>query len=319
MDFIYFLENTTLNQIITSPSLNVLDVQKFDNINFSNFCPLCEKDTTFNTSINIEDRNAFNLNIGSYRPVEHSGASIDFSKTPRSYFSISQNMFYFNKNKDRYINYSFTLKCSCQQCNVHNTYFLINVQSLTNNNDFTDKEDRFYKDSISDFIISKKGIYPLQDLKLNKSVQKFLDRESSGWYYKANKCLNEGLAIGAFAYFRRIIEKELLHIVEFVKKVNPDKSVEVEELINEYNNGGKKANILYEGILKYLPASLQSLGDNPIKILYKKTSGGLHEYDEERCTELSNSINKLLEFVIEKLYEEREQVSIVKNIIKDLK
>lgn len=310
-----FFENATINELISTSSSNVLNIHTFNNITFSNYCSICNEKTTFKSNISRQDIDNFEISSNKKstslptRPTIKTELFIELSKT----------MYYLDQDKNRFIDFTFTIKCECQQCQVHNSYFLVNIQSKTYCSDFFNTQSKFYENSLSDFIISKKGVYPLQDLTLNKSVQKFLDRESSGWYYKANKCLNEGLAIGSFAYFRRIIEKELLHIVEFVKKVNPDKSDEVEKLINEYNNGGKKANILYDGIFKYLPASLQSLGDNPIKILYNKTSGGLHEYDEEHCTELSNSINKLLEFVIEKLYEEREQVSIVKNIIKDLK
>jgi hypothetical protein len=312
MNFVSFFETASLNEEITISSTDVLFLERFNNIAFSNNCLICKKTTTFKTNIDQCSISEFEISeqVMGHTSIGHNSARI-------KYFNLKSKMYYLDHDRNRNINFSFMIKCQCQQCKIHHTYFLINVQS-NSSIAYSNEHNLFKKDSLPNFILSKRGIYPFQDLKLNKKVQKFLDRESNSWYYKGNKSLNEGLAIGAFAYFRRIIEKELLHIAEFVQKGNPDKNDEINTLIREYNSSGKKASILYEGIFKYLPTSLQGLGDNPIKKLYNKTSGGLHEFDEDKCMELSKSINTLLEFVIEKLYEEREEVSNIKKILKGL-
>ncbi|MDO5858948.1 hypothetical protein Q2490_16855 [Myroides odoratimimus] len=318
MDVKNFFENATFNEAFSTPSLEVLNLYTFNNITFSNYCPICDNKTTFSSIVNPNDITTYDSDLYDKSKHKPMFGGDNIVKTEPS-IKVSETMYYQDRDNNRFIDYTFTVKCECQQCKKHNIFFLLNVQTKDACVDPFNSGSKFSKKILPGFIVSKKGIHPQQDLKLNKTVQKFLDQESRGWYYKGNKCLNEGLAIGAFAYFRRIIEKELLHIVEFVKKVNPSKTVEIDAIIKGYNEGGKKASIIYDGIFKYLPSSLQGLGDNPIKVLYGKTSGALHEYNEEKCTELSKSINKLLEFVIEKLYEEREQVSEIKNILKDLK
>ena len=130
--------------------------------------------------------------------------------------------------------------------------------------------------------------------------------------------LNQNFGIGSFAYFRRIIEKELINIITDIKSLPDSHSVEIERLLVKHNENPKVSTI-YDNIFEHLPNSLKALGDNPIKLLYNQTSEGLHSLTEEECLEKANSIFQLLNFVIKKINEERSEIKNLREIIKGLK
>lgn len=77
--------------------------------------------------------------------------------------------------------------------------------------------------------------------------------------------------------------------------------------------------ILYNKSFSLLPNSLQSLGDNPLELLYKMTSKGLHNLSEQDCLKYADKIHILLDFVIRKIYEENSEILEIRDVIKKLK
>lgn len=120
-------------------------------------------------------------------------------------------------------------------------------------------------------------------------MEKYLDREYCHWYYKAKKSLEDNLGIGAFAYLRRIIQKELLSIVRDVSQLE-GANERMQSLVARHEKSSTP-HLIYEDIFDYLPKSLKALGDNPFKILYKQTSEGLHRLSENDCLELFHNSN----------------------------
>ena len=166
--------------------------------------------------------------------------------------------------------------------------------------------------------IEKVGVNPQTKLILDKTLTKYFDRETNNWYFKGKKAISENLGIGAFAYFRRIIEKELFSIVNDISKLNSSDSARIDSLIIDYNKHGK-VYPLYQNIFNYLPKSLQSLGDNPLELLYKQTSQGLHNITEQECLDKAAQIDLILTFVIKKINEEKSEILDVRNAMKLLK
>lgn len=165
--------------------------------------------------------------------------------------------------------------------------------------------------------LKKVGIFPEPKVEIDKRIQKYFDRETNNWYYKGIKLYSQNFGIGAFAYFRRIIEKELFKIFEDVSTL-PSTNSKLNKLIKEYNTTSQ-ISALYKNSLTLLPKSLQILGDNPFEILYRLTSQGLHNLKEEECLENANKIHKILDFVVIKINEEKSDLLEIRNIIKDLR
>lgn len=211
---------------------------------------------------------------------------------------------YYNM-KNEVLNYTMYCKGICQSCQETDIQFLFQV----------------YYDRIDDkevLKIMKVGIFPKVQVKPRIEVSKFFDRESNIWYFKGINAITENYGIGALAYFRRIIEKELLHIITEIKELPDSHGLEIQKLLNEHEQNSSLSSI-YENIFHHLPNSLKSLGDNPIKLLYNQTSEGLHSLTDDQALNKAKTIQKLLEFVIVKIYEERSQIRELKDAIKALK
>lgn len=224
-----------------------------------------------------------------------------------------------------YLNYTFEAIGTCQSCKKGKVYFLINVSSDKPISDIIYYAESIYLTEKSDtrhdntsIWAQKVGIYPEFRLKLNKQVDKFFDRESSGYYYKGIKAINDNFGIGALAYFRRIVEKELIHLIETIKELPDANKPMIQNLINEHSKNPTVSTI-YTAIFDYLPNSLKILGDNPIKLLYNQTSEGLHSMTESESLHKAENLLRLLEFVIIKIYEEKSTVKDIKDIMKELK
>ena len=169
----------------------------------------------------------------------------------------------------------------------------------------------------ANIFIEKIGLFPQQMIVIDSEIKKHFDRETNNWYFKALKSIQQNYGIGAFAYFRRIIEKELLKIVKEISELNAT-DPGLKKLLDEYQNTNQVYSI-YENIFELLPKSLQSLGNNPIKILYNQTSEGLHSLSEDECLSRSSSINLLLIFVMKKINEEKSEILKVREALRALK
>ena len=77
--------------------------------------------------------------------------------------------------------------------------------------------------------------------------------------------MKQNIGIGSFAYFRRIIEKELIKIVEEIKQLPESDTVEIQALLDEYQKYPKTYTV-NENIFNYLPNSLKDLGNNQKKL-----------------------------------------------------
>ena len=222
---------------------------------------------------------------------------------------------------DGKLNYTFKAIGKCKSCNEYKIYALLNV--FTNNEISNNRYSSITRPIPSEkpdthIFIQKVGFFPEIKVLPNKIVSKYFDSESNNLYFKGINALNQNFGIGSFAYFRRIIEKELLNIIENIKKLPDSHSTEIQKLL-EKHNANPQISTIYENIFEHLPISLKVLGDNPIKLLYNQTSEGLHNLSEQDCLERAKKINQLLDFVIKKIYEEKSEINDLKNIIKGLK
>ena len=226
---------------------------------------------------------------------------------------------------DDKLNFTFWAIGDCKSCKKHKVHFLLNVTSdkpisdvLENYRNITlsaKAENVFPQTNIS---IKKVGCYPQIKTNVNSQVSKYFCRESSQFYYKGIKSLNENFGVGSLAYFRRIIERELIKIIEDIKTLPDSESENIQKLLDEHYKNPSVSTI-YDNIFNFLPNSLKILGDNPIKLLYNQTSEGLHSLSEDECLQKSQNILTLLNFVILKMYEEKSVIKDMKTIIKNLK
>ena len=229
---------------------------------------------------------------------------------------------------DENLDYKFQCFGRCKSCKVFKVEFMLRVFTdnpipkrllssppALNSNSYHTKPKEY---GVAKLQVEKVGCSPKIKINPNKEIEKFFDRETNSWYYKGLNCIAQDFGIGAFAYFRRIIEKELITIIENIKSLPDAHSIEIENLLQKHEANPAISSI-YDNIFHHLPNSLKVLGDNPIKLLYNQTSEGLHSMTDQDCLEKSENILKILEFTIQKIKEEKSDIKDLREAIKSLK
>lgn len=272
---------------LTEYTPSFLDHHDFINKPFKFLCP-CEKEIqTFKTQF------------------AQKGGYFSVLQTLRS--DSSQLPYTFNE-QTRKLDLMLHLNGVCQSCNQQ-IDFLIKVTS-----------DKTWDDRPLGLTISlqKIGQFPSYEIEISSTLKKYLSDEDQTNYKRALTCLSISYGIGAYAYFRRIIENEIKRIVtdisglefegvEYVRNalVNFEKDFQMSKLIDVIN--------------KHLPTSLKELGDNPIRLLYEQLSGGIHEFTDKECVDKAVSIDVLLNYVVRKVNEEKYQLNDVRNAMNKLR
>lgn len=106
---------------------------------------------------------------------------------------------------------------------------------------------------------------------------------------------NQGMGIGAFVYYRRVIESQKNRIfdelIRVLNKISPG-----DELIAELEAAKKEKQFTkaIESIKHGLPQSLYVNGHNPLTLLHSALSEGVHTHTDSECLELAGSVRTVL-------------------------
>lgn len=230
-------------------------------------------------------------------------------------------------DEKNHLNYEIHLLGICKSCQKKQVDFLIKIQS---DQEFPVNKDNILRKAKSEHhhidlienknikvFLTKIGVNPETKVNIDKSIQKYFDRETNNWYFKGVKLYHMGFGIGSLAYFRRIVEKELFHILENIGDLNSS-DPKLRKIIDDFDKNSKMST-LYKSSFSLLPKSLQILGDNPFEILYRLTSEGLHDITEQESLSKADKIHKLLDFVMKKINEENSELKDIRNLLNELK
>lgn len=141
-------------------------------------------------------------------------------------------------------------------------------------------------------------------------------------FLKGRRAENRGLGIGAYAYYRRVVENQKNRIVEEILKV-ANKVGAKSEVIDGLTAALKETQFstAVDSIKAALPESLLIGGHNPLKLLHTALSKGMHEQDDAECLDLAQSIRIVLTELAERiqsvLKEQAELKSAVSNILRE--
>jgi hypothetical protein len=121
-------------------------------------------------------------------------------------------------------------------------------------------------------------------------------------FMKGRRCETQGLGIGAFVYYRRVVEHQknrfLDEILSAAKLLSaPADQLKALEAARVETQFSKAISIVKDA----LPQALLIGGHNPLTLLHSALSGGVHEHTDEECLALAQDIRIVLVDLAERL------------------
>jgi hypothetical protein len=119
-------------------------------------------------------------------------------------------------------------------------------------------------------------------------------------FLKGRQCENHDLGIGAFGYYRRVVEnhKDQIFdaIIKVTNKIAPELVPTLEAAKNEHQFL-KAIDLVKDGI----PQGLLINGQNPLTLLHSALSEGLHGRTDEECLQAAHDVRIVLTALVERL------------------
>jgi hypothetical protein len=121
-------------------------------------------------------------------------------------------------------------------------------------------------------------------------------------FLKGRRCENQGLGIGAFIYYRRVVENQKDRILNEIIKVSEKLSVPAER-VDVLRKAVKETQFskALDMAKDVIPESLLINGHSPILLLHSALSEGVHALSDEDCLELASSVRVVLGELSERL------------------
>jgi hypothetical protein len=121
-------------------------------------------------------------------------------------------------------------------------------------------------------------------------------------FLKGRRAENRSLGIGAFAYYRRVVENQKDRIIQEIEKVGRRLNAKPEMLATlEAARKETQFKKSMEMVKDAIPESLLISGHNPLTLLHTALSRGLHAQDDATCLGLARDIRIVLTDLAEKI------------------
>jgi hypothetical protein len=179
--------------------------------------------------------------------------------------------------------------CNCKQSTY--TFFLEITSSVDSN-----------ADNNTEFKVQKIGQIPRHGKRIPSEASKIIGKERD-LFFKGNISENQGLGIGAFSYYRRVLDSQkdkiFDEVIKVLKLTTGNEALTIELTDAKAETQFTKA---VDRIQTALPDGLLIGGHNPLKLLYSALSEGLHSHTDKECLELAQDIKVVLFEFSERLY-----------------
>lgn len=145
--------------------------------------------------------------------------------------------------------------------------------------------------------LMKIGQFPAWEIAGDVNIERLLG-DHSDYYKKGLICESQGYGIGAFGYYRRIVEEV---IDELLDEISDLLSGDELKKYNEALVKTKKTIVTSDKIdlvKDLLPPILRPEGMNPLSALHGALSEGLHAESDEECLELAQHCREIIVFMV---------------------
>jgi len=121
-------------------------------------------------------------------------------------------------------------------------------------------------------------------------------------FMKGRRCESQGLGIGAFVYYRRVVEDqrssiigEIIRVAKIIKA--PAETIATLETARKETQFSKSLDLIKDAI----PESLRIQGHNPMTLLHDNLSTGMHAKSDADCLEIAQAIRVVLAELADRL------------------
>jgi hypothetical protein len=190
-----------------------------------------------------------------------------------------------NPNTESPADKTDTLSYECQACGTRHLFYIY----------FSPELDYIYKF----------GQLPAWEIKIEKDMKKLLG-SFTDMYRKGLVCELQSYGIAAFAYYRRITENIIDELLESIASLIPK---EDEKNYLDALEKAKSTRVTQDKIdlvKDLLPCILKPEGINPLGVLHKELSQGLHAETDDICLENAVHIRSILTFLIETIVHHKD-------------
>lgn len=153
--------------------------------------------------------------------------------------------------------------------------------------------------------LEKVGQYPSWDISIRKKLRNILG-EFSDYYKKGLICEYHAYGIGANIYYRRIVEEIIGELLEDIKRLLVGDDKEKYEKVLEETRLSKNAQDKIKLVKNLIPPILMIGSHNPLEILYKILSEGIHGKTDEECLEDAQIIRETFIFLINNIIQKQK-------------
>jgi len=164
---------------------------------------------------------------------------------------------------------------------------------------------RFFLVQFADDYAIKVGQCPPWEITPDKKLTELLG-EHQDYYKKGLVCESQGYGIGAYAYYRRIVEAIIDSLLDSVGElIAEDEKQPYFKALEET----KKTIIAQEKIelvKDLLPEILRPNGMNPLNLLHSTLSEGIHVETDDQCLEIAGSVREILVFLVNQILQTKE-------------
>lgn len=165
--------------------------------------------------------------------------------------------------------------------------------------------------------IYKFGQYPEWEIKIDKNLEKILDKHSKT-FRKGLVCESQGYGIGAFAYYRRITEDIIDELLDSILDLIDEEHKAEYRVALEKTKQTRVTQDKIDLVKDLLPSILKPNGMNPLGVLHSELSEGLHAESDQACLENANHIKSILTFLINQIIKSMESAKEFSESMKTL-
>jgi hypothetical protein len=121
-------------------------------------------------------------------------------------------------------------------------------------------------------------------------------------FLKGKRAEGQGLGIGAFGYYRRVVERQKSRLIEQIQKVATRTGAK-QEVIDLLEVARKETQFTkaIELIKDAIPDQLRVKGHNPLTLLHDALSRGIHNESDEDCLQIAHDIRVLLTELVDRI------------------